>query len=202
MDTNQILCKATGKILKADKIFKVKNTENNCVEEIVSFCNLCPYSENNKEAGQDCKTCYGSISQSKKSFKVKESKKNMVQIENYRNKFEKNEIGDYLRKMDADTFMSVIDKVANLNTLNWNHDNQKIDDKLRAYDKPKTWKTDCQMCKQKCAAENVVPECEKAKKYLEEKFDNSIEFMSEKQLLSEIPSEFICQNQAQTMYFV
>jgi hypothetical protein len=51
-------------------------------------------------------------------------------------------------------------------------------------------------------AKNTIPECAKAKNYLEEKFGTNIEFMSEKQLLSEIPSEFVCQNQAQTMYFV
>lgn len=202
MDTNQILCKETGKLLKADKIFKVKNTENNCIEEIVSYCNLCPYSENNKGIGQACKTCYGSISQSKKTFKVKGSNKNMVQVENYRNKFEVDDFGEYLRNMDADTFMKTIDRVANLNTLNWSHGGFGFKDKLKAYDKPKTWKTDCQMCKQKCEKTNSIPECEKAKNYLEEKFGNSIEFMSEKQLISEIPNEFRCQNQAQTMYFV
>lgn len=202
METNQILCKETGKLLKADKIFKVKNTENNCIEEIVSYCTLCPHSENKKEVGQACKACYGSITQSKKTFEIKGSKKNMVQVENYRNKFEVDELGEYIRDMDADSFMGAIDKVANLNTLNWNHDNQKTDDKLRAYDKPKSWKTDCQMCKQKCAKQNTKTECEKAKDYLEEKFCTNIEFMSEKQLLSEIPNEFRCQSQAQTMYFV
>src|SRR5574344_49606 len=202
MDTNQMLCKEAGKILKADRIFKVKNTEDNCIKEIVSYCTLCPYSENKKGINRACKNCYGSISQSKKTFKIKGSNKNMVQIENYRNKFEVNELSEYIRDMDADTFMNTIDKVANLNTLNWNHDNMKTDDKLRAYDKPKSWKTDCQTCKQKCASKNSIPECEKAKNYLEEKFGNSIEFMSEKQLLSEIPNEYICQNQAQTMYFV
>lgn len=202
MDTNQILCKETGKILKADRIFKVKNTEDNCIEEIVSYCTLCPYSESNKGIARACKNCYGSISQSKKTFKIKGSNKNMVQIENYRNKFEVGELSEYIRDMDADTFMNTIDKVANLNTLNWNHDGLKTDDHLRAYDKPKSWKTDCQICRQKCTSQNSIPECEKAKSYLEEKFGNSIEFMSEKQLLSEIPNEYICQNQAQTMYFV
>ena len=202
MQSNEILCKETGKILKADKIFKVKNEEENCIEEIVSYCTLCPYSENKKEAGQACKKCYGTIAQSRKTFKIKGNNKKMVQIENYRNKFETDEFEEYLRDMDADMFMKTIDKVANLNTLNWNHDGQKTDDKLRAYDKPKSWKTDCEMCKQKCVKSNSIPECEKAKQYLEEKFGTNIEFMSEKQLLSEIPSEFICQNQAQTMYFV
>ena len=202
MQANEILCKETGKILKSDKIFKVRNEEENCIEEIVTYCTLCPYSENNKGIGQACKKCYGTISQSRKTFKIKGNNKNMVQVENYRNKFEVNELGEYLRDMDADMFMQTIDKIANLNTLNWNHDGQKTDDKLRAYDKPKSWKTDCQMCRQKCAKQNSIPECEKAKNYLEEKFGNSIEFMSEKQLLSEIPIEFMCQNQSQTMYFV
>ena len=202
METSQILCRETGKKLKADKIFKVKNTEDNCIEEIVSYCTLCPHSEYKKEAGKACKSCYGSISQSVKTFKIKGNNKNMIQVENYRNKFEADELGEYIKSMDADTFMQVIDKVANLNTLNWTHDGFGFNDKLRAYDKPKSWKTDCEMCKQKCTKSNSIPECEKAKNYLEEKFGNSIEFMSEKQLLSEIPSEFICQNQAQTMYFV
>ena len=202
MQANEIQCKETGKILKADKIFKVKNYDENCVEEIVTYCTLCPYSENKKGVGQACKTCYGSIAQSRKTFKIKGNNKKMVQIENYRNKFEINELGEYLRDMDADMFMQTIDKVANLNTLHWNHDNQKTDDKLRGYDKPKSWKTDCVECRNKCSTKNSIPECEKAKNYLEEKFGTNIEFMSEKQLLSEIPSEFICQNQAQTMYFV
>ena len=202
MDTNQILCKESGKLLKADKIFKVKNYEENCIEEIVSHCTLCPYSENKKGACASCKTCYGTIVQSKKTFKTKGYGKNMTQIENYRNQFEVNELDEYLRNMDADMFMETIEKVANLNTLNWNHDQRKTDDHLRGYDKPKSWKTDCQMCKQKCERQNLIPECEKAKNYLEEKFGNSIEFMSEKQLLSEIPNEFRCQNQAQTMYFI
>jgi hypothetical protein len=200
MEINEILCKDGKKIIKADKIFKVKNNENGCIQEIVSYCNLCPYSETNKGVKHACKNCYGSISQSRKEFQVKGEKNNM-QIENYRNKFEIDEFGEHIRNMDADEFMNIIDKVANLNTLNWNH-GQKTDDKLRAYDKPKTWKTDCQICRQKCASQNSIPECEKAKNYLEEKFKNSIEFMSEKQLLSEIPSEYICQNQSQTMYFV
>lgn len=202
MQINEILCKETGKLIKVDKIFKVKNNEENCIEEIVTYCTLCPYSENNKGVGKACKSCYGSISQSKKTFKVKGSNKNMVQVENYRNKFEIDEFSEYIRNMDADTFMKTIDKVANLNTLNWSHSGFGFKDKLKAYDKPKTWKTDCQICKQKCAKSNSIPECEKAKNYLEEKFGNSIEFMSEKQLLSEIPNEFRCQNQAQTMYFV
>ena len=202
MQTNQILCKETGKILKADKIFKVKNTEKDCKEEIVSYCTLCPYSETKKRINNACKTCYGSIAQSKKTFNIKGSNKDMVQIENYRNKFKTDEFEEYLRNMDADMFMQTIDKIANLNTLNWNHDGQKTDDKLRSYDKPKSWKTDCIECKNKCLKQNIIPECEKAKNYLEEKFGTNIEFMSEKQLLSEIPNEFGCQNQAQTMYFV
>ena len=124
-----------------------------------------------------------------------------MQVENYRNTFEVDEFGEYVRDMNADDFMNFIEKTANLGSLNWNH-GQKTDDKLRAYDKPKTWKTDCIMCKQKCARNNSIPECEKAKNYLEEKFGHAIEFMSEKQILSEIPTEFMCQNQAQTMYYV
>ena len=201
MEINEILCKETGKILKADKIFKVKNNEENYIEEIVSYCTLCPYSESKKGINNTCNNCYGSISQSKKVYKSKGNGKVTMQIENYRNKFEVNEFGEYIRNMDADEFMKTIDKVANLNTLNWNH-GQRTDDKLRAYDKPKTWKTDCIICKNKCAKQNTLPECEMAKKYLEEKFGISIEFMSEKQLLSEIPNKYICQNQAQTMYFI
>lgn len=201
MEINEILCKKTGKILKANKIFKVKSNDDNCIEQIVSYCTLCPYSELKKEVDSICHNCYGTIAQCRKEYKSKGNGKIMSQIENYRNKFEISELGEYVRNMDADDFMKTIDKIANLNTLNWNH-GQKIYGKLRAYDKPKTWKTDCQICKQKCISQNCIPECEKAKKYLEEKFNNSIEFMSEKQLLSEIPNECICKNQAQTMYFI
>lgn len=202
MEITQIKCKETGKILKADKIFKVKNTDEDCIEEIVSYCGLCPYSEIGRGISSACKGCYGSISQSRKTFKLKGLGKNMIQIENYRNKFEVDELGEYIRDMDADLFMTTIEKIANLNTLNWNRSGQKTDDKLRAYNKPKSWKTDCEMCKNKCAKLNVLSECEKAKKYLEEKFSKPVESMSEKELLSEIPNEFRCQNQAQTMCFV
>ena len=208
MDVNEILCKETGKILKADKIFKVRSLDPECLEEIVSYCALCPYSENKKEAGRACKSCYGTIAQSKKTYKTDGKGKgtgqgkDMVLIENYRNKFEVNEIGEYLRNMSADMFMETIDKISNLNSLHWNKDGQCTDDKLRAYDKPNTWKTDCQMCKQKCAKKDIEPECIKARNYLEEKFGTNIEFMSEKQLISELPSDLICKNQAQTMYFV
>lgn len=201
MEINEILCKETGKILKADKIYKTKSNNPKCIEEIVSYCSLCPHSESRKNASEKCKKCYGSISQSRQTYKSKGNGKITMQIENYRNKFEVDEFGEFIRNMSADEFMQIVDKVANLNTLNWNH-GQKTDDKLRAYDKPKTWKTDCIECKKKCKLNNSIPECEKAKDYLEEKFGTSVEFMSEKQITSEIPNEFICQNQAQTMYFV
>ena len=201
MEVNEILCKETGKILKADKIFKVRNTEPGCIEEIVNYCTLCPHSENKKGIGQACKTCYGSIAQSKKKFKIEGKGRYTVQVENYRNVFEIDEFDEYIRDMNADDFLNHIDKVANLGSSNWNH-GQRTDDKLRGYDKPKSWKTDCDMCKQKCAKSDSIPECEKAKLYLEDKYGTSIEFMSEKQLLSELPTHCICQNQTQTLYFV
>ena len=202
MDVNEILCKETGKILKADKMFKTRSSDPKCLEEVVSYCALCPYSENKKEAGPTCKKCYGTIAQRKRVYQPKGNSKNVIKIENYRNEFEVNELGEYLRDMSADMFMETIDKIANLNSLNWNKDGQKTDDRLRAYDKPNTWKTDCQMCKQKCTRKDIEPECIKAQHYLEEKFGTGIEFMSEKQLISEIPNELICKNQAQTKYFV
>lgn len=193
MEVNEILCKDTGSVIKADKIYKVLNEDPNCIEEIVSQCVLCPYSDSGKEINFKCKKCYGTIVQSKKIIDNKKSGRNNMIIENFRNTFE-SEDDEYIKNMSADEFMEYIDIIANLNSLHWG----ASVDKLRAYDKPKTWKSDCLECKSKY----LKPKCVLAKEYLENKYNTNIEFMSEKQLTSEIPTEFICQNQAQTMYLV
>ena len=196
MEINEILCKETGRLIRADKIFKIISDDSECIEEIISQCTLCSYSEKGKEISHKCKKCYGTIAQSKKTIDNRKSGRNNMIIENFRNTFEF-EDEEYIKDMSADEFMQHIEIVANLNSLGWNH-GQKTDDKLRAYDKPKSWKTDCLECRIK----NIKPKCILAKEYLENKYKIAIEFMSEKQLLSEIPTEYMCQNQAQTMYFV
>lgn len=196
MEINEILCKDTGRILRADKIYKIASKHPECIEEIISQCSGCPYAEKGKEINPVCKKCYGTITQSKKIIDNKKSGRNNMIIENFRNTFDY-EDDEYIKDMSADKFMEYIDIVANLNSLNWNH-GHKTEDKLRAYDKPRTWKSDCLECKSKCEK----PKCILAKEYLENKYNTSIDFMSEKQLISEIPTEFICQNQAQTMYLV
>lgn len=198
MEINQILCKNTGKIMKADIIYKVKNDEDNCIEEIVSQCSMCPYSDSGRDSHKTCKNCYGTITQTRKTIQNNKAGRNNMLIENYRNTFIIDEdCENIIRDMDADAFMKHIKIVANMNSLNWNH-GQMTDDKLRAYDRSKTWKTDCAQCKNS----DEKPACIKAKEYLENKYNTSVEFMSEKQLLSELPANCICKNQSQTLYFV
>jgi len=196
MEINEILCKDTGRTIKADKIYKIASKDTECIEEVISQCSLCPYSEKGREINQTCKNCYGTITQSRKIIDNKKSGRNNMIIENFRNTFEF-EDDEYIKDMSADEFMKYVDVVANLGALGWNH-GHKTDDKLRAYDKPNTWKSDCLECKSK----NDKPKCVLAKEYLEDKYNTNIDFMSEKQLISDIPTEFICQNQAQTMYLV
>ena len=198
MDINQILCKSTGRLIKADNIYRVKSNDDNCLEEVVSKCNMCPYSDKGNGVDKTCKNCYGTIVQTRKTIKNNKAGRNNMIIENYRNTFTNDDdCEDIVRNMDADEFMNYVDVIANMNSLNWNH-GQMTDDKLRGYDRGKTWKTDCECCKSK----NEKPACIKAKEYLESKFGTKIEFMSEKQLLAELPDDCICKNQVQTLYFV
>lgn len=202
MELNEIICKETGKKLRADVVKKIVNSEHSdCIEEILSIRYICPYADSSREAKPVCKNCYGTIIQKKRRLKENRSGNHKVEIDTFRNSFNMDEVGEYIDNMDADDILNYIDKVINLNSLNWNH-GQRIDDKLRGYDRPNSWKTDCQKCKQLCFKNNVKPKCELAKEYLEEKYSTSVDTMSEKQITSEIPAEFICQSQAQTMYYV
>lgn len=194
MDYQQMTCKVTGKTLKADKIFKIRN-DINCIENIVSVCHNCPYSHSDN---YNCQSCYGTIVQNSIRRLNKDTGRIKMEFVNYRNTF--SELNDeYISNMSADEFLSYIDIVANLNNSNWNH-GQKVDDKLRAYMFPSTYKTDCHNCKLRCKNNNEIPACQKAKQYVKEQYGFDIENITTEQIKTiELPQDCICQNQAQRM---
>lgn len=194
MDYQQITCKATGKTLKAEQIYKIRNDEN-CIENIVSICNSCPYANSQNLS---CQNCYGTIVQNSVRQINVDTGRIKMEFTNYRNTFlELND--EYILNMSADEFLQTIDIVANLNHANWNH-GQKINDKLRAYMPPNTWKTDCKNCKLRCKNNNIIPACEKAKQYVEENYNMNIENMTTEQIAKvNLPQNCICQNQVQRM---
>ena len=200
MKIAKILCKQTGKVLDADQIFKVKNEDEGCVEEVVSYCSLCPYSETRKEAGPACKNCYGAIAQSRKKIKQRIGGYK-VEIQNYRNTFKQDEFGQFIKSMDADDFMNFIDKLANLKSNGWGE--------LKGYkqglgysDKPSTWKTICLDCRAQCKSSGEKTICRQAGEYLEDKFGIPVSNMNQEQLLSELPSNLICQKDYQRINFI
>lgn len=195
MKIAKILCKQTGKVLNADQIFKVKNEEEGCVEEIVSYCSSCPYSETKKEAGLACRNCYGAIAQSRKKIKQRIGG-HKVKIENYRNTFLQDEFGQFIRSMDADDFMNFIDKLANLKSNGWG-ELKGFKQGLGYGDKPSTWKTICLSCRTECNKNGTKPICKQAGEYLEDKFGVSVASMNKEQLLSELPANLICQKDYQ-----
>lgn len=195
MDYQQIICSKTGKSMKADRMYKIKNDE--CIENVVSICYNCPFSHSNNSA---CKNCYGTIAQNAIRQINQETRRIKMTATDYRNNFCK--IGDdYIEMMDADDFLNDIEIISNLNNSNWNH-GQRVADHLRAYCSPATSKTDCANCKKKCHAKNELTACEKAKKYAEEK-GVKIEIASEKQLTElQLPQNCICKNQTPRMIYV
>lgn len=195
MNFQQITCQETGKNMKADKIFKVKN--ENCIENIVSICYNCPFSHSKNEK---CKNCYGTITQNSIRQLNYETGRIKMKIETYRNTFLETD-NEYLEIMDADTFLNTREIIANLNNSNWNH-GQRISDPLRGYDRPKTWKTDCINCKIKCKNKGIKTACEKAKDFLNENNINlnSASIKEIEQL--KLPQDCICQQQVQQMYYL
>lgn len=197
MDYQQIICKETGKSIKADKIFKVRNNQD-CIENIVSICHNCPHCDSKNVK---CQNCYGTIVQNSIRQINDETGRIKMDFVNYRNTFIK-ENENFKQIMDADEFLECIDIVANLNNSNWNH-GQRISDHLRSYDRPKTWKTDCANCKVRCKNKGVKPACELAKDYTESQFNNSLENISDTQIANfELPQNCICKEQAPQMYYV
>lgn len=196
MDYQQITCKMTGKTMKADRMYKIRNNEN-CLENIVSICYNCPFADSNLP---QCKNCYGTIAQN--TFRMRNDETGRIKMEsvNYRNNFCK--VGDeYVEMMDADEFLETIDVIANLNNSNWNH-GQRISDHLRGYDRPKTWKTDCHNCKIRCHAKGELTACEKAKEYVES-IGINLDTATEKQITNiKLPTNCICKEQTPRMYFV
>ena len=198
MDYQQITCQTTGKTMKADRMYKIRNNQENYLENVVSICYNCTFVDSNNPA---CQKCYGTIAQS--AYRKKKEKTGRIKMDavSYRNNFCK--IGDeYMEMMDADTFLETIDIIANLNNANWNH-GQRISDHLRAYSYPATWKTDCHNCKIRYHQRDELTPCEKAKRYVEDELHINLDTASEKQIADIVlPTECICQEQIQRMYFV
>lgn len=200
MDYQQITCQATGKTIKADKMYKIRNQEN-CIENVVSICHNCPYAASNQEP---CQNCYGSIVQNAVRQINKDTGRAKMQATNYRNIFLK--VGDeYMQMMDADEFLKELEEkemiIANLNNANWNH-GQRISDHLRAYSYPATWKTDCHNCKIRCHKKGELTACEKAKEYALSKGIDPHTATSEALAKLQLPIECICIEQTQKMYYV
>lgn len=192
MNYQQIICQATGKELKADQIYKVRNDE--VLENIVSICHNCPYSNSGMP---ECKNCYGTIVQNSIRQANKKPGRIKMESENYRNTFTQLE-NEYIEDLKADKFFSGINVISNLNNSNWNH-GQKISDHLRCYSYPKTWKTDCANCKSRCHKMGVKTACEKAKEFCETNNIN-VSTANSKQLSEiELPISCICREQTQVM---
>lgn len=195
MDYQQITCKLTGKSMRADRMYKVRNDD--CIENVVSICYSCPYSDSKNTA---CLNCYGTIAQNATRQINEDTGRVKVETNNYRNVFLK--VNDeFIKMMDADEFIEQIEIIANLNNSNWNH-GQRISDHLRAYIAPKTWKTDCANCKKRCEKQGIKTACEKAYQYF---LDNGIDVKnatSEQIEKITLPNDCICKEQAQQMCYV
>lgn len=195
MNYQQITCSKTGKIMKADRMYKIKN--DNCIENVVSVCFNCPFSNSKNPA---CKNCYGTIAQNAIRQINEETRRVKMNATDFRNNFLEID-GEYIEMMDADDFLENIEIIANLNNANWNH-GQRIADHLRAYCPPATFKTDCANCKKKCHANGELTSCEKARQYVANLGIN-LETASEKQITDiDLPQNCICKNQTPRMIYV
>ena len=98
MNYQQITCQITGKTMKADKMYKIRNNEK-CIENVVSVCHNCPFSDCNNP---NCKQCYGTIAQN--AFRQVNENTGRVKMEaiDYRNNFCK--IGDEYVEMLEEAF--------------------------------------------------------------------------------------------------
>ena len=194
MDYQQIVCSKTGKSMKADKMYKVRN--DNCIENVVSVCFNCPFSNSNNSA---CKNCYGTIVQNAVRQINEETRRIKMKATDYRNNFL--ELGDaYVEMMDADEFLDNIDILANLSNSTWNS-GQKISDHLRCYDSPATAKTDCAKCKKRCHDKGELTACEKAQQYVKDLGIN-LDTATESQIINiDLPQNCICKNQIPRMLY-
>ena len=195
MDYQQITCSLTGKNIKADRMYKIRNDD--CIENVVSICYNCPFADSENPA---CINCYGTIAQNAIRQINEDTRRVKMETVEYRNNYCK--VGDdYVEMMEADEFLENIDIIANLNNSNWNH-GQRVADHLRAYDRPATYKTDCLNCKKRYHKENKSTPCERAKEYVESLGIN-IDTASSKQLAEiNLPQNCICKEQTQRMYYV
>lgn len=193
MDYQQIICKETGKIIKADQIFKIRDEEYS-IENVVSICHNCPYASCKKES---CKNCHGKIVQNSIRKINETTGKIKMEINNYKNTFEK--IGKkYVQMMEADEFLDRIEIISNLN----NSGNGKSPDGLRCYSYPSTYKTDCANCKQRCHDNGELTACEKASKYCQEQ-GIDLNKATQKEILNlKLSNDMICSEQTQTCYYL
>lgn len=196
MDYQQVICQHTGKIMSADKIYKIRNNKN-CIENVVSVCNNCPYIHSDNPC---CNNCYGTVVQNATRKINAKTKRASTTAVTYRNNFCK--VGDeYVQMMDADDFLDTIEIICNLSNANWNS-GQQISGNIRAYDRGSTWRTDCYNCKNRCHKNGELTACEKAKEYAESVGVNPAT-ASEAQLAKlELPEECICKEQVQRCYMV
>lgn len=195
MDYQQITCSLTGKTMKADKMYKIRN--DNCIENVVSICYNCPFANSKNSA---CGNCYGTIAQNAIRQINKNTRRIKMETIEYRNNY--CQVGDdYVEMMDADEFLENVEIIADLNNCNWNH-GQRISDHLRAYIQPPTWRTDCIKCKARYHKDDKLTPCEKTKEYIESLGVN-LDIATEKQIADlNLPQDCICKEQTQRCCYV
>ena len=103
MDYQKITCNCTGKTIQAERMYKIKGGDN-VLEDIVSICYNCPFTNNDNPK---CQNCYGTIVQNYIRQINDETGRIKMDAVNYRNNFYK--VGnEYVELMDADEFLETI----------------------------------------------------------------------------------------------
>ena len=94
MDYQQITCSLTGKNIKADRMYKIRNDD--CIENIVSICYNCPFADSENPA---CINCYGTIAQNAIRQINEDTRRVKMETVEYRNNYCK--VGDdYVEMME------------------------------------------------------------------------------------------------------
>ena len=100
MDYQQITCSLTGKNIKADRMYKIRNDD--CIENIVSICYNCPFADSENPA---CINCYGTIAQNAIRQINEDTRRVKMETVEYRNNYCK--VGDdYVEMMGKGTFIN------------------------------------------------------------------------------------------------
>lgn len=203
MDVKQIICQATGRTMKAERVYKIKNEED-CLESVVSICHTCPYANGKKNA--ECTKCHGTIVQNTLRKINEETGRAKTTAVNYRNFYIQTEEGDYVDVMNADDFLQILEDndmyIANLNNSTWSVAQKGTRHKLPACDRPATWKTDCYKCKSRCHAEGKMTACEKAKQFMIDNGVNVDNAPSDRITDVKLPIECICTQQTQRIFYI